>query len=227
MKYLFIYAHMDDETILSYGTMKKLTDEGNDVYLLTFCGLSSKPESTRSKFPESTRSKFDDRLYCYEQSISFLKKENIFLKQFYDLSLTKELIDNTLNEVFSKVNPECIVTHSAADIHFEHRLINQEVLLQSRLTENNTYIKQLWTTVSQTYSYAYNQFSVYQPNIFIDISQYIQHKKNALNQYSIAHEIPYNTDNRSILACINYNRQLGFHVNRQYCEAYQQIFSVI
>lgn len=63
---------MDDETILSYGTMKKLTDEGNDVYLLTFCGLSSKPESTRSKF--------DDRLYCYEQSISFLKKENIFLK---------------------------------------------------------------------------------------------------------------------------------------------------
>lgn len=219
MKYLFIYAHMDDETILSYGTMKKLTAEGNDVYLLTFCGASSKIENSRSKL--------NDRLYCYKLSTSFLKKENVFLKQFHDLTLTKELIDDALNEVFSEIKPECIVTHSAMDLHFEHRLINQEVLIQSRITENTTYIKQLWTTASQTYTYAYNQFGIYQPNVFIDISQYIKHKESILQQYSIAHEIPYSGDNRSILACINYNKQLGFQVNRHYCEAYQQMFSIL
>ena len=38
MRWLFAYAHMDDETILSYGTMRKLADEGNEVYAACICG---------------------------------------------------------------------------------------------------------------------------------------------------------------------------------------------
>jgi LmbE family N-acetylglucosaminyl deacetylase len=36
---LFIYAHMDDETILSYGTIKKLSIN-NKVCIATLCGIS-------------------------------------------------------------------------------------------------------------------------------------------------------------------------------------------
>ena len=38
MRWLFAYAHMDDETILSYGTMKKLADDGDEVYAVCMCG---------------------------------------------------------------------------------------------------------------------------------------------------------------------------------------------
>jgi len=38
MRWLFAYAHMDDETILSYGTMRKLADEGDEVYAACLCG---------------------------------------------------------------------------------------------------------------------------------------------------------------------------------------------
>jgi LmbE family N-acetylglucosaminyl deacetylase len=37
-KVLFIYAHMDDETILSYGTMKYLNEIGCSINVLCLCG---------------------------------------------------------------------------------------------------------------------------------------------------------------------------------------------
>ena len=37
MNILFIYAHMDDETILSYGTMCRFIRDGHTVRLLTAC----------------------------------------------------------------------------------------------------------------------------------------------------------------------------------------------
>ena len=38
MRWLFAYAHMDDEAILSYGTMRKLADDGDEVYAACMCG---------------------------------------------------------------------------------------------------------------------------------------------------------------------------------------------
>lgn len=35
---LFIYAHMDDETILSYGALKKISIN-NKVVVATLCGI--------------------------------------------------------------------------------------------------------------------------------------------------------------------------------------------
>lgn len=218
MKIGFIYAHMDDETILSYGTMKKFVDEGHDVYLLTFCGLSSKDQS---------RSKTVDRLYVYKSNTSFLKGENIFLEQFYDLTLTKEQVDLTLTKVLSKINLDSIITHSIIDNHYEHRLIAQEVLLFSRLNRNNQNLKSLWTIASQTYFQTYNQFGSFQSNVFIDISQYKKIKENALTLYSSCHEIPFDSnDIRSVQSVLSYNKQLGYQTNREYCEGFQSLFEI-
>ena len=36
---LFIFAHMDDETISSYGTIRRAIDEGAEVVVYCACGL--------------------------------------------------------------------------------------------------------------------------------------------------------------------------------------------
>ena len=38
-KVLFLFAHMDDETISSYGTIRRAADEGAEVVICCACGL--------------------------------------------------------------------------------------------------------------------------------------------------------------------------------------------
>ena len=41
-KYLFLFAHMDDETLLSYGLIRKLLETKCNVSLICMCGNSRK-----------------------------------------------------------------------------------------------------------------------------------------------------------------------------------------
>ena len=38
-KVLFLFAHMDDETISSYGTIRRAADGGAEVVICCACGL--------------------------------------------------------------------------------------------------------------------------------------------------------------------------------------------
>ena len=42
-KVLFLFAHMDDETISSYGTIRRAADEGAEVIVYCMCGLGRFP----------------------------------------------------------------------------------------------------------------------------------------------------------------------------------------
>lgn len=214
MKWLFIYAHMDDETISSYGLMKKLIHENNKVYLLTLCGNSRKNDQLKQY-----------RYNVYKQNISFLTGWHCC--KYKDLSLNYDIVKNEIERSFKYINPQCIVTHSICDNHFEHRLISNEILVQCRI-KGQSYIKSLWHSFIPMNLQTYNQHGLFQPNTFIDISKYINDKKMALQKYADINEIPYdNNDIRSIQSCLNNNRQYGFLIGSNYAEAYQQIFKVI
>lgn len=44
-KVLFLFAHMDDETISSYGTIRRAADEGAEVIVHCMCGLGRFPST--------------------------------------------------------------------------------------------------------------------------------------------------------------------------------------
>ena len=43
-KYLFLFAHMDDETLLSYGFIRKLLEQNRGVDLVCMCGNSRRED---------------------------------------------------------------------------------------------------------------------------------------------------------------------------------------
>lgn len=211
---LFIYAHLDDETILSYGTMLKLVNDYN-INILILCGNGS--------------------YYRFFKSINQFKRIKAFkinckdfkfkLCNYNNLTLTREIVKNEVEKYIFKLKPEKVFTHSTTDIHYEHRLIADEVITACRAIPNSS-IKALYCTEQQTARWAYNQFGVFQANYFIDISNYISLKRKALMNYNC--ELPaFNNDLRSVDSIIDYNQLLGRQVGTDYCEAYQQIFSVI
>lgn len=211
MKYLFIYAHMDDETLMSYGLMRKLIDEQHDVHLLTLCGISRKEGSLTN-----------DRKNVYFSNMSFLTSYH--LCRYCDLSLKQKNVRNQIEKYIKYIQPNGIVTHTLCDNHFEHRLISNEVVNCCRI-KGDSHIKFLWYSALPSTVQTYNQYGAFQPNVFINISKYINDKQNALQKYVDIKEIPYdNCDIRSLQACLTSNKLYGFQLGVKYVEAYQQIF---
>ena len=206
----FIYAHMDDETIFSYGTIKKLS-LNNNVIVITLCG--------------NGRKNFNNKRYlAYKQILKNIGIQFISYKNF-DLTLSKKNIDSHLNYLFDKYSPNIIFTHSNKDLHFEHKLISEQVLLNCRNIPNST-VKSLYTTVSPTYNWTYGQYGSFQPNTFIDISEYAKEKEEALKLYDM--ELPKNQlDNRSIDSIMAWNKMHGHTIGVKYAEPYEQVFSIL
>jgi LmbE family N-acetylglucosaminyl deacetylase len=135
------------------------------------------------------------------------------------LTLNKDIIDNCLNRIFKKYKPDIVFTHSQKDLHFEHRLVAEQVLLNCRNIPGLT-VKNLYTSVSPTYTWTYGQYGSFQPNTFIDISEYAKEKEEALKLYDM--ELPKNQlDNRSIDSIMTWNKMCGHTIGVECVEPYE------
>ena len=209
---LFIYAHMDDETILSYGALKKISIN-NKVVVATLCGIGRNKDN------------YLERDSAYQQNINSLNVEWIKFNDYQDLTLNKDIINSCLNCIFEKYKPNIVFTHSQKDLHFEHRLVAEQVLLHCRNIPNST-IKSLYTSVSPTYNWTYGQYGSFQPNTFINISEYANEKEEALKLYDM--ELPENQlDNRSVDSIMTWNKMHGHTIGVEYAEPYEQVFSIL
>lgn len=204
---LFIYAHMDDETILSYGTIHSLLERGCDVNLLCLCGCGRADVSNRneriSSFNAITDSLGVKKSICYN----------------YDLSLTRERIQSVISKHINTIKPDTVFTHINDDLHFEHRLVSECVLLACRRTPDS-HVNELLVTTSSSNLWNNGAFN---PNVFVDVSKYRQEKLDALKKYST--EIPSNKfDLRSAESVIMWNNMWGVANGLELVEPYKLMF---
>lgn len=213
MKVLAIFAHMDDETILSYGTLRKLRDMGYTTELYTLCGLG-RTNSDNQK----------DRISAYQKITSKLV-DKVSTEKVHDLTLTEDFTNKVIIDKITTFKPNIVITHSGGDLHFEHRLIYNSTLLACRL-HTSQYVKALYSAMATTETWSHNSYKPLNINQFFDISRYLSAKRDALNKYK-QNELNFQRfDNRSVDSIINKNKMYGFTCGVEACEAYEQIFSV-
>ena len=216
MRWLFVYAHMDDETILSYGTMRKLADEGNEVYAACICGNGRDGFKTESDV---------QRAEAYLEIGKRTRACRFVSFQHSDLELDDCVVKTELQKAIDIFNPDVLVTHSGKDLHSEHRLVFEEALLLCRQS-SNTNIKTMLVTASPTVMQARGAYSgSFCPNVFFDISKYALDKLEALQLYK--DELPMlHNDYRSPQAVLDWNKMHGTSCNADYCEPYELVFTV-
>lgn len=216
MKYMFLYAHLDDETILSYGTMLRFAQD-NDIYVAIICG-----EGRNVSTPQNIAIQ-NARVQAFIQNCQPFK---YVVFPHKDITLTTDIVKEEVKQCISSYKPDVIFSHLVDDFHYEHRIVADEVLLACR-RQKNVSVKALYASASPVMMQKYGQNGkVFQPNYFVDISSYIEQKKLALSKYSM--ELPSDAnDIRSAESIIAQNRQYGRLMNTSYCEAYQQLFSII
>jgi LmbE family N-acetylglucosaminyl deacetylase len=213
MNILFIFAHPDDEAYGPAGTIAQLS-KNNKVTVISLC-KGDRPGNEQVS---------DDRIEAFEKSCetlgaSFAMCSGSDCKLEYCDTLSK------IETFIKNLEPEIIYTNNISDIHKDHRLVAECVLVASRPKPEST-VKELYMCeMPSSTDWSFGQLGdTFQPNYYRDVSMEIYKKQQVMGYYNTE---TYNyPDARSIESMESLAMYRGKQVGVHRAEAFKLIFSI-
>ena len=212
-----ISAHPDDETLGAGGTLLKHKDSGDKIFWIIITSISEDQGYTSEK--------------VHSRKLEILKVAELFgIGEVFELGyLTMKLSTSSLikmvpeiSGIFNKVQPEVIYTMNRSDAHSDHRVIFDAVSACTKAFRY-PYIKKvlMYECISETEFTLALPERVFQPNYFVDITEYLTKKLEIMQIYESEignHPFPRSLRNIEALAVFR-----GASVGVTYAEAFQLI----
>lgn len=212
MKILVYAPHNDDEVLGVGGTMAKLAAEGHEVYVC---------EATRGSNPESVDRLRSEAKKAHEilgvKETFFLDLPVVELKNLPVRELNKRFLDIT-----KKVSPDVAFIPHKGDMHIDHYEVAMAAMVALRPVELPG-LKAIYAyeTLSETEWNIPSAENLFVPNVWEDISDYIEKKKKAMECYrSQLREFP---NPRSLKAIESLSEYRGSTVCKKNAEAFMLI----
>ena len=215
MKVLVVSPHPDDETLGAGGTLIKLKKNGHNIFWLNVTDMKKE-----YGWPDE---KINHRKKQIKDIISFFHFDG-----FYNLelppaklsSLNEEQIITNIRSVFEEIKPEWLIIPGQYDAHSDHHIVYNCCMACTKAFRA-PYIKRISTMeiVSETeFGFQEHKFS---PNLFIDISEELEEKLEALKIYDTEIETPpFPRSIENVKALATYR---GSCCMCKYAEAFQMI----
>ena len=212
-----ISAHPDDEILGVGGALLKHKKNGDKIYWLI----------TTNIFEEQGFSK--ERVFSRQREIEKVSEalgaEKVFMLNYPTMSLsTSTLIEMVpkLSKIFTEIEPEIIYCLNRSDAHSDHRITFDAVMACTK-SFRYPFIKQvlMYECISETEFAPQLPEKVFIPNYFVDISSFLEEKKNLMKIYASElgdHPFPRSLKNIEALASFR-----GASVGVEYAEAFQLI----
>lgn len=222
MKILIFAPHPDDEILGCGGTIARYIDEGAEV---TVCVVTS---GQLPVFDNSLAVKngWPHTLYPeIKQSHELLGiKETIFL-QLPCVLLEQEprhIVNGKINQVVQQVKPDVVFTPHFGDMQKDHLITAEAIMVAMRPKYTHT-VRYVYSyeTLSETEWNIPHVANTFIPNTYVDISDYLQKKIEAMSCYqSQLGEFP---DPRSLVAVEALAKLRGSTMNAKAAEAFMLI----
>jgi LmbE family N-acetylglucosaminyl deacetylase len=213
MKIAFMFAHLDDESFGPAGTISKLC-ESNEVTIVSLCkGNRPGNEHVKSKRLES----------FYKACDYFGAKPIVFNNSDCTLTLEKCLSD--VEFVINEIQPEIVFTNNISDIHRDHRIVSESVMVACRPKPNSS-VKQLYMCeIPASTEWSMGQIEpIFIPNYFVNVDDYMHKKKFVLSLYDTeTYSYP---DARSEKSMIVLSEQRGKQVGYNHAESFKMIYNL-
>jgi N-acetylglucosamine malate deacetylase 1 len=212
---LVIAAHSDDEALGCSGVISKHVSKGDSVHLLFMTdGVTSRSESEDS----------DNRLTSALNASKILRVASFANFNFPDNKMDSVSLLDIVKEVenkISEIQPEIIYTHHIGDLNVDHQTTHKAVVTACR-PQSNFCVKEIYAfEVLSSTEWQTPNIMPFSPNVFIDITEYIDIKKQVLEIYS--EEMRQPPHSRSIDNALRLNALRGNSIGVDYAEAFELI----
>ena len=216
MRILVFAAHPDDEVIGVGGTLIKRKEEGHSTAVCYF---------TKAVKKKNTGQEIRDKLLETKKAGKVLALERQYFLNYPAGCVDRigqERIIESIKKVIKEFQPDVIYTHYIYDLHSDHRILTENVLIAAR-PANFDFITQV---------YFYNEFTsstfwslpenVFKPNVFVEISGTIMKKLKAFSCYKSQIREGYSTRNVDFLekAASYYGQLIGV----KYAETFRLVY---
>lgn len=215
---LIIVSHSDDESISMAGTISKHVKQGDKVFAISMTdGVNSRnnidKDSVNTRKEASIKA---SEILGFEWGECFNFSDNS-MDKYPLLDIVKAVEINKQN-----YKPTIVYTHSISDLNIDHRVVANAVLTAFRPQPMEICKEiRLFETASAT---DYGNLAItgsFVPNLFVDISNYWDLKKDALIAYS--EEMRDYPHTRSVKGIKNLAKLRGNQVGLYLAEAFQVI----
>lgn len=209
-KILIIGAHPDDESLGLGGSIKKFSDEGSEIFFLCFTDGQYGRDTSESGITE--------RENQARKACSILGINNSKFHRYHDQKLDSvSLIDlvKNIEEVLNSFKPNIVFTHFWGDVNQDHRRVFEACLIATRPTPKNIINEVICFETPSSTEWGLKTFS---PNYFVDISETLDKKIEAIKQYK--KEINDYPHPRSLEAIKNRASYWGTKVGKKFAESF-------
>lgn len=195
-KVIIVTPHPDDETLGCGGTILRHTKNGDRVYWVIITQMSNEFFSAAQINRRKEEIKAVQKEYNFFETIEF----SYSASNLNDL-IIKELIGD-IGKLFTKIGPQIIYVPYRNDAHSDHRVVYDATLACTKWFRYPTIEKVLvYETLSETDFAFKTDINGFQPNVFIDISSFIDKKVEIMSIYkSEVAEHPFPRSGKSIRA---------------------------
>jgi LmbE family N-acetylglucosaminyl deacetylase len=219
MKVLVIAAHPDDEILGVGGAVAAHVAQGDTVQLAIMCGGGSVrylPEGSPVARKEA------------EQAAEILAVAELVVRDLPDQGLDTLPISQVAGEIESLLRsfrPDTVYSHFCGDINRDHRVLAEAVMVAAR-PYAAPFVREIlmYETPSSTEWGIPQLSSPFVPNVFVDITKFLETKLRAFSCYSA--EICLEPHPRSLAALRARAQYWGSLVNRQAAEVFISVRSL-
>ena len=179
---LVVAAHPDDEILGCGATMARHTEEGDRVTVLIMA------DGVGARNPADQSSALVQRQTAARAANKILGVDDVTLLTYPDNRMDiVPLLDivQDIDKVIRHCVPDIVYTHHSGDVNVDHRMVSEAAVVACRSTPGFS-VKQLlfFETASSTEWRPPMPGMVFNPNYFVNISNYLTLKLQALEMYS-------------------------------------------
>lgn len=219
-KVLVVAVHPDDETLGCGGTILKHKAQGDEIYWLVVTGPI---KGDHPAFTDEFISKRDALVDRVAESYGFAEtiKLNFPTQKLHAVDLKYIIIQ--VSEIFKRIQPDTIYMMFNNDVHSDHRVAFDAVYSCTK-SFRYPFIKRILMieALSETEFALATQSTSFVPNVFVDITPYIDKKLEIMSKYE--GELMQEPYPRSLSSIKALARVRGSRAGVMYAEAFELLY---
>lgn len=221
-KVLIVSVHPDDEALGCAGAIFKHQQSGDNVYWL----IITSPKEI-DWVPIEFKKRRIEEIEKAKSFFGFFKTFELDLPTTELDTIPQSKLIKMVSEIISEIEPNIIYLPNRSDIHTDHKITFQ-IILSCTKNFRYPYVKRIlmYETLSETEFAPALPENSFIPNVFINITEFIDKKLESIDIYSESEMMPYplprNKDTVKALA-----RLRGSRIGVEYAESFMLILEIL